>query len=236
MTRILTTSRDCPAESLNWLCEIIRHSEASERGPAHTAVFSYCCFRICIDIKRLIVDGADPENFLARSESLLQQVDGIENTTYQAINQMELSLGPYQVEEGTFGNRIVHSDFKMRLLSHALELLLHISHIIPSCTLQQQRNEFCKRQDCFMKEFQNVAESVLLSIATLHNMQSVIECDDDDDDPKRNIGSNVVIRWSHVLRVTHPLQLISQSRFALDWQRTAAKKILKFMYTRVEAV
>lgn len=147
---------------------------------------------------------------------------------------MDLSFGAYQVEdEGTFGNRIFYSDFKMRLLSHAMELLLHI---IPSCTLQQQRNEFFKRQDYLMKEFQNIAERVLRSIATLHDMQSIIMHDDENLKHPGNIGSNVVIRWSHVLRVTHPLQLISQSHFSVDWQRTAAKRILEFMYTRVEAI
>ncbi|OKL56063.1 hypothetical protein UA08_08622 [Talaromyces atroroseus] len=229
LNRAVITGGDCPPESLNWLREFIQHSGPSTMGAAHAAVFCYICYRICSDIRRLI-DLADSEILLSRSQSLLQQVDEIESITYRVIGHVQSSLGPYQIANGNFGDRMVRSDFKLRLLSNALELLLHTSHM-PGCTLQQ-RNEFSERQDHFTNEFQNFAEKVLLAIATVHNTQSLIV----SDDLKGDIGSDAVIRWSHVLRVTQPLRMIGQSPFSLVWQRRAANNILKFMYTQVGAI
>lgn len=120
---------------------------------------------------------------------------------------------------------------RMQLSCNAREFLLHASRAAP-CT-PQQRIIFTQYQDRCVEEFRAVANKVLSVMIIVLDIDS-LTIFDQLKGPGHVTNLSRIVDWPDAIRVLWPvvqwpLRLTATCPLSLDWQRSAANKILNSM-------
>ncbi|KAJ6147670.1 hypothetical protein N7497_009652 [Penicillium chrysogenum] len=240
-TQALLTGQKCPKESCTWIRDIYGHCDLSEHTVVRASIFAYHCSHICSRIRRLVSTG-DLDKLLSSSTSVLRDIDGVEKATYPLSHERPITdcvidppLTPYtapdRIDLRYVGVYTYQCNCRMQLSCNAREFLLHASRAAP-CT-PQQRIIFTQYQDRCVEEFRAVANKVLSVMIIVLDIDS-LTIFDQLKGPGHVTNLSRIVDWPDAIRVLWPvvqwpLRLTATCPLYLDWQRSAANKILNSM-------
>ncbi|RFU34116.1 hypothetical protein B7463_g2194, partial [Scytalidium lignicola] len=237
----LVTGQESPKETPKLLREISKHCESVEYTLVRAGIFSYHCNQLCSRIQRLINTG-DLDHLLSNTPTILRDLDNVEKVTYPLPDDnpitacvVEPPLAPYpgpdHIDLRFVGVYSFQCCFRMQLASQVLDFLHHASEA-PSCT-PQQRLLFTQVRNRCIEDFRAVANKILFVLAVTLEVDSPTLLEQLKG-PKDDKNLSRILGWPDTIRVLWPvvqwsLRLIASSPISLDWQKSAAQKVLEQM-------
>ena len=214
-----------------------KHCEHVELSVVRTAIFAHHCSRLCIVIQDLIQTG-NHDSILSMYPAILHHMENLETETTPLSHdkclrdlviespQTVVMLSDCIRDTGLQGYR---STFRLQV-SSLVHTLLGFAYQAPTCTLQQQEQILDAQQHC-VKEFQTLADKVLVMLASMFQ----------DGAPAESSGGSkskcllyTVGVWD-IFRLW-PLRLILLSPISSKRERDMANKLLKMVHLQVRLI
>ena len=212
-----------------------KHCEHVELSVVRTAIFAHNCSRLCIVIQDLIETG-NHDSILSMYPAILHQMENLETETTPLSHDKRLRDlvidSPQTVvmssdcirDAGLQGYR---STFRLQV-SSLVHTLLGFAYLAPTCTLQQQEQILDAQQHC-VKEFQTLADKVLVMLASMFQYDAPAESSGGSKSKCYAVGVWDIFRlW--------PLRLILLSPISSKRERDMANRLLKMVHLKIRLI
>lgn len=141
---MLVPDRNYFDQAIVYFKEYYQYCPPTEHIVLRAYIFTYHCTRICRDIQKLL-DNGDLDVLLQNSQSILQDVEDVENAIYPFAPDSPVAkclvdppLKPFDFLKGSYtGTSVLRSNYRLRLSHHVLEFVNQACKA-PSCTYQQR--------------------------------------------------------------------------------------------------
>jgi hypothetical protein len=202
-----------------------------------TAIFAYHCSRLCIAIQDLIETG-NRDSILSMYPSILHHIENLETETTPLSHDKSLRdllidspqtvviLSDSIRDAGLYGYR---STFRLQV-SSLVHMLLGFAYQAPTCTLQQQEQILVAQQH-YLKEFQTLADKVLVMLASMFQHDTLPES---SGGSKSKCLPYRVGVWD-IFRLW-PLRFILLSPISSKRERDMANRLLKMVHLQVRLI